>query len=381
MTRHVVRDLVAAGVLRVEDGNHGNDRPRPDEFVVRGIAFIRAADMTSGVVDFTGAGKINAVARRRIRKGVGAPGDIILSHKGTVGRVAVAPLDSPDFVCSPQTTFWRALDEEVIDRRFLAYVLRSDDFQQQLSALAGQTDMAPYASLTDQRSMTLELPCITSQRRIGGLLGTLDDKIAANDNMTRLLDELSAALVSRAAAKGEESRLGDILRLAYGKALPASDRVDGEVRVYGSGGLVGVHDRALVNGPGIVVGRKGTVGAVYWSHGPHFPIDTTYFVEPADDVPAEVLYFLLRRMRLAELNSDSAVPGLNRDRAYAQMVRSPRGMAAACLRDTLRVHLAMAAGLEVENQRLTRLRDELLRLLMSGRVRVRDAEKMVEGVT
>ena len=107
MSREIVKDLVAQGVLRVEDGNHGNDRPRPDEFIADGVAFIRAADMTSGVVDFEGAGKINDVAVRRIRKGVGQPGDVILSHKGTVGRVAVAPLSAPDFVCSPQTTFWR----------------------------------------------------------------------------------------------------------------------------------------------------------------------------------------------------------------------------------------------------------------------------------
>ena len=87
MSREIVKDLVARGALRVEDGNHGNDRPRPDEFVADGVAFIRAADMTSGIVDFDGAGKISDVALHRIRKGIGLPGDVILSHKGTVGRV------------------------------------------------------------------------------------------------------------------------------------------------------------------------------------------------------------------------------------------------------------------------------------------------------
>src|SRR5438552_2913993 len=102
--RFIAADLEKAGVLRVEDGNHGEYRPRREEFTERGVAFIRAADMGDGRVDFERAEKINEVACRRIRKGIGAPGDVLLSHKGTVGRVALVPLDCPKFVCSPQTT-------------------------------------------------------------------------------------------------------------------------------------------------------------------------------------------------------------------------------------------------------------------------------------
>src|SRR6266487_4319776 len=101
----VVADLQRDGILLVEDGNHGEYRPRPDEFVDAGVAFIRAADMDSGRVLFESASRINARARQRITKGIGAPGDVLLSHKGTVGKVALAPDDAPPFVCSPQTTF------------------------------------------------------------------------------------------------------------------------------------------------------------------------------------------------------------------------------------------------------------------------------------
>jgi type I restriction enzyme S subunit len=189
VTRELVRDLVARRVLLVEDGNHGEYRPRPDEFVSEGTPFIRAADMSSGVIDFTMAGKINSVARARIRKGIGAPGDVIISHKGTVGRVAVAPIDSPDFVCSPQTTFWRSLDPAVIDQGYLRYVMQAEDFVHQLDMLKGQTDMAPYVSLTDQRSIKINVPAIKEQKAIAAVLGALDDKVAANDRSLFLLDE------------------------------------------------------------------------------------------------------------------------------------------------------------------------------------------------
>src|SRR5688572_1933342 len=113
-----VSELQREGVLLVEDGNHGEYRPRADEFVDTGIAFIRAADMDAGRVLFQSASKINDRARRRITKGIGAPGDILLSHKGTVGKVAQVPADAPPFVCSPQTTFWRSLDKERLDQQY-----------------------------------------------------------------------------------------------------------------------------------------------------------------------------------------------------------------------------------------------------------------------
>src|SRR5271166_2589637 len=107
-----VAELQRDGILLVEDGNHGEYRPRPDEFTDSDVAFIRAADMDVGRVLFESASKINEVARRRITKGIGAPGDILLSHKGTVGKVALVPDGAPSFVCSPQTTFWRTLNEQ-----------------------------------------------------------------------------------------------------------------------------------------------------------------------------------------------------------------------------------------------------------------------------
>ncbi len=86
-----VAELQARGLLLVEDGNHGENRPRPDEFTKSGIAFIRAADMSDGVLHFDQCERINEQGRARVRKGIGQPDDIIISHKGTIGKIAVAP--------------------------------------------------------------------------------------------------------------------------------------------------------------------------------------------------------------------------------------------------------------------------------------------------
>jgi type I restriction enzyme S subunit len=192
--RWPVADLQSEGMLLVEDGNHGEYRPRREEYGSEGVPFIRIPDMGDGYVDFVHADKIGPGARARIRKGVGAPGDVLISHKGTIGKVAFAPLDSPEFVCSPQTTFWRSLDTDRIDQRFLYYSLQSPDFQAQLDSRKNETDMAGYVSLTSQRSLSVLVPSIEIQRSIGRTLGSLDEKIALNRRMSETLELIAQAL-------------------------------------------------------------------------------------------------------------------------------------------------------------------------------------------
>jgi type I restriction enzyme S subunit len=186
-----VSELQDEGILLVEDGNHGEYRPRNDEFGEGEYAFIRAADMNSGRVLFESAQRINDKAVARIRKGIGQGGDVLFSHKGTVGKLALASLDSPPFVCSPQTTFWRTLDQGRLDRRYLYCFMRSRAFTEQWMARSNETDMAAYVSLTAQRQLNVAVPAIEEQRAIAGVLGALDDKIEQNRWAARSLERLA----------------------------------------------------------------------------------------------------------------------------------------------------------------------------------------------
>jgi type I restriction enzyme S subunit len=190
-----VRELTEARVLVVEDGNHGEYRPRAKEFTsAGGWAYIRAADMANGEVNFRFAEKINDIARERITKGIGAPGDIIFSHKGTVGKLAVVPDDAPAFVCSPQTTFWRTIDEYRLDRRFLYAFMRSRLFRIQWNSRKGETDMADYVSLTAQRTFAIPVPQIEQQRAIGDALEPLEERIRVSRTYGRALHRIAERL-------------------------------------------------------------------------------------------------------------------------------------------------------------------------------------------
>lgn len=120
-----------------------------------------------------------------------------------------------------------------------------------------------------------------------------------------------------------EERLGNVLKLKYGFALGAEERSGSGYPVLGSNGVVGHHREARVGGPGVVVGRKGSAGAVTWTDQPFWPIDTTYWVAPEPENDIHWIHEALTTARLDQLNSSTGVPGLNRGDAYQLTVARP----------------------------------------------------------
>ena len=123
----------------------------------------------------------------------------------------------------------------------------------------------------------------------------------------------------------KRTTVGEFCPFKYGKNLPERDREKGIFSVFSSAGLIGTHTTALINKAGVIIGRKGTVGSVNFSADPFWPIDTTFFIE---DEPAirdiRYIYYLLKTLGLNLMNTDSAVPGLNRDNAHSLEVFIPR---------------------------------------------------------
>jgi len=161
-----------------------------------------------------------------------------------------------------------------------------------------------------------------------------------------------------------------VIELAYGKALKKTARIDGDYPVYGSGGLTGTHNKALVEGAGIVVGRKGTVGSLYWEDKAFYPIDTVFYVKCKRGMTLPFAYYLMQGLGLSDMNTDAAVPGLNRNNVYRlEIPKYPLELVEAYtnivkgLRD--KIHLS-----KNETKSLTELRDTLLPKLLSGEVAV-----------
>lgn len=122
-----------------------------------------------------------------------------------------------------------------------------------------------------------------------------------------------------------KTTLGEICRFEYGKSLPERNRIPGNINVYGSNGIVGKHVDSYTLGKTIIIGRKGSIGEIQISAEPCWPIDTTYYIDQScSDCDLYWLSFILKYLKLGELNKASGVPGLNRDDAYEKVVYMPK---------------------------------------------------------
>ncbi|WP_339229304.1 restriction endonuclease subunit S [Aeribacillus sp. FSL K6-2833] len=119
------------------------------------------------------------------------------------------------------------------------------------------------------------------------------------------------------------TRLGKLIELVYGKSLPEKKRSGNGFPVYGSNGVVGYHSEFLIEGPVIIVGRKGSYGEVNWYNESGWAIDTTYYVLAKQKINYKYVYYLLKTLNLKKLNRSTAIPGLNREDAYTQKVVLP----------------------------------------------------------
>ncbi len=120
-----------------------------------------------------------------------------------------------------------------------------------------------------------------------------------------------------------EVKLGDVVQLNYGKSLAEKERVAGVYPVFGSNGQVGYHNAIVTNGPTLIVGRKGSIGEVHFNENPCWPIDTTYYVDDFSCCEMRFTNWLLKHLPLKTLNRATAIPGLNREDAYALAVLLP----------------------------------------------------------
>ena len=372
-------DLAKDGLLDLGDGY----RTKRAEHGKPGLPILRVAEVLDGKIVPKFEDYVSDTFRAAMGAKISQPGDIVLTTKGTVGRVAIMPSDGVDFVYSPQLCYFRVRAQCPLHPRYLYYWFKGGSFWRQALYRKSQTDMADYINLADIRSLEVEIPPMTVQQAIAAVLGALDDKIAVNERIAgTVLDLANAAYLTCVSGAFESVLVGDVMELKYGKSLPAARRVDGDVPVFGSGGVSGRHNEPLVEGPGVIVGRKGTVGSVYWSERSFFPIDTTFYVKiKRADIPMEFAYFALSNMGLDVMNSDSAVPGLNRNNVHGLPLKLPVGESVRQFGDQVRSMFELRESVYAENQTLAQLRDTLLPKLMSGQIRVRDAERMVEDAT
>lgn len=420
--------------IRLIDGDRGKNYPKHNDFMENGYClFLSAKNVTKSGFQFQETLFINETKDRELRAGKLKYGDIVLTTRGTVGNVAYYDNNNPykHIRINSGMIIIRA-DNKLWNPKFLYFILKSELLKEQIINLISGSAV-PQLPARDIRKFILPVINRSLQNKITNIISDINDKVNLNIEINQTLEKMSQtlfkswfvdfdpvidnaldagnpipeALQARAELRQkvrnstdfkplpaeirslfpsefeetelgwvpggwETNRLENILELAYGKALKKTERIEGDYPVYGSGGVDGSHNEFLVKGPGIIVGRKGTVGSLYWENKDFYPIDTVFYVKPKKYFSLVYCYQLLKTLGLENMNTDAAVPGLNRNNAYRLDVITPTQTIIAQYTNIVQTFRYKMDSNNNEIDNLTNLRDTLLPKLISGELSLED---------
>ncbi|MEQ8353222.1 MAG: restriction endonuclease subunit S [Leptospiraceae bacterium] len=364
-------------------------RIKRSDYRTKGIPFYRGKEIierNSGAQKVSTEIFLDPEYFQELKSKYGAPaaGDLLLTSVGTLGVPYIVKPGDQFYFKDANLTWFRNISG--LNVEFLYYWLLAPEGRAQLSRCVIGSSQSAY-TIAALKEMEIPLPPLETQKKIAGILSAYDDLIENNLRRIRILEEMARALyrewfvyfrfpghekakfvdssMGRIPEGWEVKKVGEVCDWQYGKSLKSSDRTEGPFPVYGSSGVVGWHNEALVPGPKIIVGRKGNVGSVFYESKDFYPIDTVFFVSSAA-LPLEYLFFDFQSKNF--INNDAAVPGLNREQARSLPLLVPDARVLEQFRQIVKETWRTGNLLKAENKNLTEARQMLLPQLIGGRL-------------
>lgn len=196
-----VRNMLRAGDLETQDGNLGELHPVAADYVDEGVPFLMANNVRHGRVSLNPCNFLTRQHADRLRIGIARKGDLLLTHKGTVGEVAMVSDSVGDdyWMLTPQVTYYRWSNEKYVTK-FFYFLFQSLPILEQLWAIGGKQSTRVYVGLVAQKELLLAVPPVAEQLAINEHLGAILDKLDAisdkADAKIDLLQERRTALIS-----------------------------------------------------------------------------------------------------------------------------------------------------------------------------------------
>jgi type I restriction enzyme S subunit len=191
-----VRELIEKDWLyKPLDGNHGEIHPKSEDFVASGVPFVMASDIVNGRIDYTQCSHITRKQADSLRKGFAHNGDVLLTHKATIGRTAIVSYaEQPYIMLTPQVTYYRVNNSREINNKYLRYFFDFQFFQDTIQLWAGAGSTRAYLGITEQQKLPVLLPKIERQEKIASILSAYDDLIESNRRRIGLLEQMAEEL-------------------------------------------------------------------------------------------------------------------------------------------------------------------------------------------
>jgi type I restriction enzyme, S subunit len=189
-------DLVLNNILEKPlDGNHGNLHPKGKDFVSSGVPFVMASNLKDGKVDLVNCSFITKKQANTLKKGFAKDGDVLLSHKATIGRTALVKTNLDYIILTPQVTYYRSKNKSKLFNVWLKYYFDSPDFQKILNSFAGGRSTRAYIGITNQLDLSILFPPLQEQKEIALILSAVYEKIDVNKKIKDKLVLLKKGLM------------------------------------------------------------------------------------------------------------------------------------------------------------------------------------------
>ena len=405
---YTVEQLIQMDMLEPPmDGNHGSIHPKTSDYVSDGVPFIMANDLVGGTIDFSSCAHITEKQASTLRKGFSHPGDILLTHKATIGRTAVVPDNYPTIILTPQITYYRV--KRGIYNRYLKYYFDSAPFQRLFNNWAGSGSTRAYLGITAQRKLPIVLPPYDLQVKISSILRALDDKIELNnrinENLYKQLEQSFVHDYLEECPKHSEWELTILDRitdkfatglnprknfvLGHGSNFYVTIKNMSNNRIYldnkcdrvDDAALVKINARSDLRSGDLLFSGIGTIGRTYLIDRPanNWNISESVFtIRPSSVVSSEFLYLLLLSKEMQDYAVSNSSGSVQKGIRMADLKKYPVICPAKDYMEKLtsmwRPIIKMIKLNEDEVDKLSEIRNALLPKIMSGEVDVSEID-------
>ena len=339
-----------------------------------GPKFLRITDVAPNMINWDDVPFCEA-DRETFEKYKLQNGDIVVARTGaTTGYNKIIKNIGIDAVFASYLIRFR-IDTARAYPYFVGYVLQSSYWYEYVNAIAGGSAQ-PGANAKQLGSFALLLPSLPEQRAIASILSSFDDKIDLLHRQNKTLEAIAETLfrqwfIEEAEEGWEKGRIGDLLTLQRGFDLPLQNRTDGHFPVVSASGISGRHFECKAKAPGVVTGRSGLLGSVFYVAEDYWPLNTALYIKEYKVATPLYSFFFLKKMDLGTFNAGSAVPTLNRNHIHDQETIIPPKDLIVKFEDFAKSFFMKMQKNTNQIRTLEKMRDTLLPKLMSGEVRVK----------
>ena len=349
----------------------------PDEG--KGYPLIRTPNVGKGRLDLNGVHRVSeSVYKQRIQRGAPRANDLIFAREAPAGNVAL--VQENQTVCLGQRTVLIRPNVQKVNPQYLVYYLLSPRPQYELLGTANGATVA-HVNLPAIRNLKIELPEKPVQDKIGTILVTYDDLIENNQKQIKLLEEAAQRLykewfvdlrfpgyentkiVGGVPEGWRRGLLKELISVNYGKDHKKAPD-DGNVPVYGSGGLMRKCNKSLFSGEAVLIPRKGSLNNIMYVDETFWTVDTMFYATMKQPHTAVFVYFFVKAFDMYSMNIGAAVPSMTTKILDAMDVVIPDKETLEKFDKLTKTYFNKIKTLQGQNERLKTARDLLLPKLM-----------------